>query len=253
MRSPAVIYETARSVQEDWLNDNSHRYDIVDSFLHKVLPDDSHDEPNIQALLPHLHILITTVDHGVMVQTPQTIHHLRSLLLQTTYIPLVTGPAFALTVSAHPDDNNVTSHAKTTRVLDGGFSRTLHPNCEQTWSVPLTWKLAWHTLNPGLEQDGARSFWEMGRRDALQKEGVTLKQKNDLLLSKWEYPDTFATEHVGKTAPLPSPSRNNHCQYYYHSVNRTSDEHPSLAQADSEIQRAKMKPVVHSVIPEQCT
>lgn len=50
------------------------------------------------------------------------------------------------------------------RHLDGGFSRVLHPPCEYHLGVPLTWELAWHTLNPGLNRRLVWKFWEYGRR-----------------------------------------------------------------------------------------
>lgn len=104
----------------------------------------------IRDLIPNLHILVTTWNSGVKVLRPSTLDELADHLLQTTYIPYVTGPGQLLQI-----DNE--------HILDGGFSRMLHPKCDRSVMVPMTFDNLLHSLNPLMSVEIARRLWKQGQ------------------------------------------------------------------------------------------
>ena len=138
------IYSVAGSIQQRWANGTLHSYDIVESFIDELVA----NQAEIDRLLPRLNILVTPVnDRFVEMHRATSKEQLADLLIQTTHIPFVTGEL-------------------RTPVLDGGFSRVLHPSCEKTVSVPGTLSSYIHTLNPGLGKPDVLKFWHAGRQDA---------------------------------------------------------------------------------------
>jgi hypothetical protein len=155
------VVAVASSVQSAWRNGQLSRYDIVDVFLRELLSTEkcafkarniSCIIQSLHSFLPRLHILVTTLDkNGGMephVRTATTHTELIRLLKQTTHIPWVTGPAVA-------------------GALDGGFSRAWHPACETVVTVPPTWPVMLHSLNPGLDRDVAATLYKMGVNDSV--------------------------------------------------------------------------------------
>ena len=141
-------YAASHRVQQAWLQGNLTRYQLVENFL---LDDVFRlNEHVIQEMLPRLNILITTVNEGLQVRQATCMVEFYDLLLQTTWIPFVTGEGATL---ARGDNY----------ILDGGFSRMLHPTCQQELYVPLTWKLSQFSLDPSFDLATATEFWSMGQ------------------------------------------------------------------------------------------
>lgn len=145
------VHAVALSVQQSWMAGSLHQYEIVPAFLQQL--DLPKHQSQLQRLLPNLKVLVTSWNGAVVVEEPTTIDDLQDFLLQTTYIPFVTGPARFL-----PTSNDF--------VLDGGFSRSLHPKCDLDIRVPVTWRTTLYTLTPGISTEQVVEFWEMGRNDA---------------------------------------------------------------------------------------
>jgi hypothetical protein len=143
-----TVYSIAYGAQKAWLNGTLHQYDIVERFLRESFQ----SLEGLEDLLPRLNVLVTTKRRGVTIQRARSVEELVDLIRQTTHIPWVTG--------AFPDLRNSDDW-----VLDGGFSRTLHPACERTATVPVTLETTLHTLNPGLSREMAFKFWNNGKRD----------------------------------------------------------------------------------------
>jgi len=193
-------YSACQSLQNRWLNGSLSRYDLVSQFLEELLPldvDGTTDSPHMLAangtttmtttrrmvhtgtaadasgsssgwhrFLSRLHVLVTTTSgQGVEAVTARNREHLVDLLLQTTWIPLVTGRGLAEGQSLSPEDNPEGGHPpslRQPRFLDGGFSRALHPECQYTVRVPNTWESVLYTLHPGMDQLQAYRLWEHG-------------------------------------------------------------------------------------------
>lgn len=173
-----TVYEAATSVQEDFMTHRTlAQYNVVESFLNRTLlhknkcglagSDESCRISNwIDDLLPNLHIMISSWNSGVRLEVASSLEELIDLLLQTTYIPLVTGPPRML------ETNNGDF------VLDGGFSRMLHPACGTTVAVPLLDRRhLLHSLNPAMSKESIWDFWEDGK---LAAEGI---RRGDALLA----------------------------------------------------------------------
>lgn len=149
-------FGTCRGIQKGWLNGSLSRYQIVDYFLEDLVP--KADSSRLQLLLPHLNILLTTATNGVQVGQATNHEELVDLLVKTTWIPLVTGNGIL-----RQDGESY---------IDGGFSRVLHPPCEHTARVPVTWDTYVNSLNPGFGRETAFGLWQMGK-DALGSSAVS--------------------------------------------------------------------------------
>lgn len=146
-----TAYSTSLSIQEAWMDGNMTRYDMVDSFLEDLVAEDAADR--IEHFLPRLTILLTTAGNGVEMRKASDRQELVDLLIKTTWIPLFTG--------------NGILQKDGEAYLDGGFSRVLHPPCEFTARVPVTFNTFIHSLNPGLRRETVFELYEMGRATSL--------------------------------------------------------------------------------------
>jgi hypothetical protein len=70
---------------------------------------------------------------------------LRELLVQTAWIPLVTG-----------DELFYKGH------MDGAFDTANHPKCDNTFSLPMDWILISNTLNVNLDKATLERLWQQG-------------------------------------------------------------------------------------------
>ena len=172
------VYTAATAVQDDWLvHKTVSQYQVVGHFLNRTMLDYRNSNMShcidddgtgddtascrtyrwLQQLLPRLHILISSWNHGVRLEMAASVEQLIELLLQTTYIPFVTGPALLERRSG--EDNDL--------LLDGAFSRMLHPSCDATIAVPLLDRgHLLHSLNPAMSKGSIWKFWEDGKRAA---------------------------------------------------------------------------------------
>ena len=175
-----IAYDAAFRSQNLWLKGEINQYDIVETFLQDVIINpirigDIHKE-SILNFLPRLNILITTGTEGVQIRRAESIEELIPLLRRTTWIPFVTGHGFgnnrqnesSCRMNHFTSCKNVTtSFSNDDWFLDGGFSRTMHPPCEHTISVPMNWMTLFHTLNPGMRRETVLALWSMGLDDSL--------------------------------------------------------------------------------------
>jgi hypothetical protein len=141
-------YSTCQQIQTDWMEGRTSRYGMVQRFLDELITDD--DVQRIQSFLANVNMLVSTQSEGVVAIQATTRDELVEGLLQTTWIPIVTGKG------VYRQENG--GHA-----LDGGFSRVLHPACQYTARVPTTFVSFFHTFNPGMKKETVDLMYAMGR------------------------------------------------------------------------------------------
>lgn len=151
------VWDAAIDVQNEWLSGRLSRYNLVQHFVRPLL--------RYNAAFEKVHILVTDKTYGVRIERAKNLSNLTQLLVQTTHIPIATGPWPSL---------------NTNFVVDGGFSRWLHPKCAHTVSVPITVQTTLHTLNPALDKTTAFSLYYQGMGDALY---LTATQRNEATIS----------------------------------------------------------------------
>jgi hypothetical protein len=78
-------------------------------------------------------------------QTPTDMEHLKTLLIQTTWIPLVVG-----------SESTYDGH------MDGFFSTWQHPTCNKYVGLTPNVDLYLNTLNLNLGAQSVDKFWNMG-------------------------------------------------------------------------------------------
>jgi hypothetical protein len=167
-----TVFAHTNAIQDEMRAGTLSPYDVVERFVNQSIvheiskpcrrnddddDDDGGDDDGcspttrwIQDILPSLRILVTTWSDGVKALRPSTVEELADYLVQTTYIPFFTGPGEFLRL----DDDQY--------VLDGGFSRTLHPQCDVSVHVPRTLDNLLHSLNPLMSKETARRLWRQG-------------------------------------------------------------------------------------------
>lgn len=136
----------AREAQEQWLRGDIARHDVVGFFLDELLVDTPMNDP---LLLSKLHI-ITTRRIGWLgvtaeIRTPATVESLRTMLLQTTWIPFAVGNGLW-----HEDH------------MDGAFSLWQHPTC--AFDVGLTFNvgLLANVININLSEEQVHELYKLG-------------------------------------------------------------------------------------------
>jgi hypothetical protein len=153
------LYETASTIQKHWQSGDLHRYHIVDTFVDKLL--DSSSSSFDESKLSALHIMTSTTTpssdddadsssspFGLLqasMQTPTDMEHLKTLLMQTTWIPLVVG-------SEYTHDGH----------MDGFFSMWQHPTCNKYVGLAPNVDLFFNALNVNLGAQSVEKFWNMG-------------------------------------------------------------------------------------------
>jgi len=139
------IWDAAVTAQQEWLTGKLSRYDIVEHFLHSL---------DLQEAPENIRILLTDKQFGVRIEQATNVTDLVQRLVETTAIPLITTP--------WPE--NIES-----AVIDGGFSRWLHPECAETVHVPTTFATTVHTFNIALDKETAYELYDRGLQDAAAK------------------------------------------------------------------------------------
>lgn len=125
------------------------RYEIVPLFIDFIVPDTVCYSSNPDQFA-NVHIITTKKnDYGFGIETvfraPTSREDLVLLLLQTTWIPAVTG--HDLWIEGH---------------MDGGVSVTRHPRCELEFSTMVNAEVSKHAFNPYLTKETAMQFWREG-------------------------------------------------------------------------------------------
>jgi hypothetical protein len=158
------MYAIAGHVQQQWRQKNVDHYDVVETFLQKLLYEspnkDSvnttlvHRRPRASlsdpAVLSRLHIVTAQPRRifglQVAVQTPTSAYDLHRMLKQTTWIPGATGDT--LFYQGH---------------TDGAFALFQHPRCDSSLKIPwYHWDVCLNTINVNLGRDKVEKFWKAG-------------------------------------------------------------------------------------------
>lgn len=131
---------------------------------------------NLHHMLPRINIITTRWNHNQFVlsqdiQRPESIEHLKRLLLRTTWIPFITGPSFG-----HADDDGQKQYDG---AIAGLFQHFIHPSKrvirfdpqQHHFSLLLPWNLDLflNSLNLHLHLDKALHFWEKGLARGVSK------------------------------------------------------------------------------------
>ena len=189
--STEQIYQQAVRIQNQWKEGTLHQYDVVEQFLNFLLYDDNNvknhnitgnssrqqalsnattttdDSSSISAASPllrdpgvlsTLHIITTkkkTKTHSfgieMEIRSPTNVEELHEMLLQTTWIPFVTG-------------NGLWRNGR----MDGGLTYLGHPTCDVSATLPIhNFDLLWNSLNVNLGAPDVEKFWQSGRSSGL--------------------------------------------------------------------------------------
>mmetsp|Transcript_14867 Transcript_14867/g.22701 ORF Transcript_14867/g.22701 Transcript_14867/m.22701 type:complete len:330 (+) Transcript_14867:185-1174(+) len=161
----------ALSSQTAWKEGRISRFEVVSTFVDQLLlprlENDENTKSNtclksqqqqlsaemnndkigrLSKYLSKLHILTTNTAWRASMRTPNGLVELHEMLIQTAWIPFVTGNQFFH--NGH---------------MDGGFSLWEHPRCEKYMTLPLTdAKLALNSLNFNLGKEDAYQLWKQG-------------------------------------------------------------------------------------------
>mmetsp|Transcript_66 Transcript_66/g.137 ORF Transcript_66/g.137 Transcript_66/m.137 type:complete len:311 (-) Transcript_66:429-1361(-) len=146
------VLDAAVEAQNRWKEGKMSRYDIVPAFIDAILEYDDYGGAG-DFIYERLNVLLTTRGSGVTANRPRDAMELRELLIQTTWIPFVTGSGLWVR-----DSTNGRYH------MDGAFSSTLHPPCDRRIDSPHTFDVIRNSLNPNLDKDTARRYYEQGMR-----------------------------------------------------------------------------------------
>lgn len=175
--SMPVVLDIAETAQSQWQKGMLSQYNVVPFFVDHLLEqlqsgnadncqvDSSHGTCPLRQQLERLNIITTARNYGwggmaVAVQNPQSVEHLRTLLLQTTWIPFVVGSA--LWHKSKPIACSDPGCEPWTEAMDGGFALIHHPKCARTIGLEWDWDLLTNILNVNLSREKAFQFYEMG-------------------------------------------------------------------------------------------
>jgi hypothetical protein len=186
------IYDMARTIQIEWNEGRLHQYQVVESFIDELLSPvlDNNEQQHqhqqqqqqqqheefLETIRNNLYIITSTYDDNsiipkAIIQQPSNIHELKYMLLQTAWIPFVTGSSW--TYKNH---------------MDGAFSTFQHPICNTNIELILpkiaqmtstesaetktktkpsitmmeALKLWTNILNVNLKKDDVDILWKMG-------------------------------------------------------------------------------------------
>jgi len=96
--------------------------------------------------------VITTSINGPVARQPRSIKHLSQLLIQSAWIPFVTGNNIFT-------EDPFSGHLQ----MDGAFSAPLHPKCHKVLNLPENHPdLYLNVLNPNLSRDQVDHFFQAG-------------------------------------------------------------------------------------------
>lgn len=141
------LIDMAISIQDGWKNGTVWQYDVVELFIDELLSDQTlRNEPSH---LSSLNIITSIPDPAfgfhAEIHKPMDFIQLKTLLLQTTWIPHATA-----------------SHFSHLGHLDGGFSSLQHPSCKNAIGLTRDKDIVLNTLNVNLNRDLALEFWDRG-------------------------------------------------------------------------------------------
>ena len=178
------VVETAHSSRNSFLRGEISRYDVVENFVNRLLDEDAvHTEyenstqsirtipyneriQRLQDVLPRINVITSKWDKHSFIthrlEKPTSVKHFQRMLLETTYIPLITGDSLGIL----DEDQNFRYHN------DGAFvgllrrSEMFDPS-KYRHSLLLPWRfdILINGLNLfALDHAKAIHYWEEGMR-----------------------------------------------------------------------------------------
>jgi hypothetical protein len=168
----------ASSSRDRWIEGEISRYDVVEDFVDRILSnvhlnakfETALDTNNIHCHLPKINVITSSWDTTAMLsqstQTPRSLDHLRLLLIQTTWIPYVTGSTLGKIDDETGMYHNDGALAGLFQNIFSSSNGPLGRPSRHDYSLLLPWKLSLllNSLNLGLDHDRAIYYWEEGRR-----------------------------------------------------------------------------------------
>ena len=165
------MWNIAHNIQQQWKSGQLNRYDVVTTFVDVLLfgrPQQAAQQQSQQLPLyeyrndtinpirlgPNdlntLNIITTVKNDGgwgvkVSIRTPKSVQELRTMLIQTTWIPLAIG-----------NDLWYDHH------MDGAFTTSYHPKCQYQVGLAFDWDLYTNVVNVNLGRDKVEKFWNQG-------------------------------------------------------------------------------------------
>jgi hypothetical protein len=150
------MWDMAHNVQMRWKRGEISRYQVVEAFLDDLLyqstlfGERNRSLPILDTDSLQLLNIITTVKNGLFglttsVRTPSSVESLRTMLIQTSWIPFAIG-----------DDLWHLGH------MDGAFTLPQHPSCVHHVGLSLNWDLYLNVINVNLGRDKVETFWNQG-------------------------------------------------------------------------------------------
>lgn len=163
------VFDMALTSRERWKKGEITRYQVVEDFVNQLLeiPTLNDTERNVKkerlvmsgSALSRIHVITTRLNFSSwnlfqqVTTSPRTIHELKELLLQTTFIPFATGDGFWFQSS---------STASQGKYIDGAFSAFQHEKCHVHLALPFDAKLLLNALNINLHREDAELLWHKG-------------------------------------------------------------------------------------------
>ena len=150
------VFDMALTSRKRWKNGEMNRFQIVEDFIDQMLMHNGHAKLS-NSTLSRIHVVSTKLNlqslnpFEAVSTTPNSIDELKTLLLQTSFIPFVTG-----------DGLYYSTGDSTEKYVDGAFSIFQHDKCQARLDIPNQPKLLLNTWNMNLALEDAKSFWEMG-------------------------------------------------------------------------------------------
>eukprot|EP00923_Selenidium_pygospionis_P056534 GHVN01098664.1.p1 GENE.GHVN01098664.1~~GHVN01098664.1.p1 ORF type:complete len:353 (+),score=33.50 GHVN01098664.1:217-1275(+) len=167
-KSAEQVLDLALSTQTLWGRGELQRFEVVEHFVDglldlrggdsKTLSGSNNHKDLTSDLLNRIRVITTTRRWGdgrSMLKHVSRVagdkRELKELLIQTTWIPYVTGDGLWRQNEASEEYH-----------MDGGFSSASHPRCKRKLGLPLRADLFLNALSPDLDGWKAQELYEMG-------------------------------------------------------------------------------------------
>ena len=145
-RSMDEVLDSAVSVQGNWQSGNISRYSVSETFVDDIIGRNSSLDASSLSKLNILTSVATNWGWKAEINRPQSLKELKQMLIQTAWIPFVTGPNIV----------DPLGH------FDGVFSLLQHPTCGIEISLKWDLSLILNIFNINLAKEASKQFWKMG-------------------------------------------------------------------------------------------
>eukprot|EP01083_Nonionella_stella_P163197 536356_1 len=167
------VMDLAINARDSWKSGNIGRFDVVESFVDGLLEYSKTDSTNIpftlddhspfeergvlltDEMLSRIHVITSTIQESgnfiYVSRSPKSIAELREMLIQTTWIPYITGNSLW-----RKDNSNGEHH------MDGAFTGFNHMRCSRKLALPLNADLLLNALSLNLMRSKAEKFYDFG-------------------------------------------------------------------------------------------